>query len=236
MNAENTLELNEGLAEYTAVMLSSSKDIDLKDHFSQRIDDFYENPTFVRSFAYNTIPVYGYLLAQRNKAWHKEISKATMLTNYMIDAFSINVNDLKSYQEIEELADYHYAEILEIEGNREKERIAQVKYYKAIYSNPAALTLYFENMNISFDPRNLFPLEGMGTVYPNIRVTDSWGILTADRGALISDTWGSITVSQPTNLSDTIIEGKGWRLELNKEWVIIEQDGVFELINQGTTK
>jgi len=36
------------------------------------------------------------------------------------------------------------------------------------------------------------PIENKGTVYPNIRVTDKWGILSVDSGALMSINWDKI--------------------------------------------
>ena len=71
-------------------------------------------------------------------------------------------------------------------------------------------------MNISFDPRNLVPLEDLGTVYPNVRVTDNWGILTVTNGALLSSSWDKIIVSLPTHIEKDKAQGDGWKLELNK--------------------
>lgn len=33
-------------------------------------------------------------------------------------------------------------------------------------------------MNILFEPRNMIPIERVKTVYPILRITDNWGILT----------------------------------------------------------
>lgn len=52
-------------------------------------------------------------------------------------------------------------------------------------------------MNVSFDPRNIIPVEDKGTVYPQIRVTDNWGILEVTKGALMSPNWDKISVSSP---------------------------------------
>jgi len=46
------------------------------------------------------------------------------------------------------------------------------------------MKIFLENMSISFDPRNLVPLDDVGTVYPNLRITDNWQILSVDSGAL----------------------------------------------------
>lgn len=48
----------------------------------------------------------------------------------------------------------------------------------------------------------MVPIEDKGTVYPNIRVTDKWGILTVENGALMSPNWDKISISNPTQTTD----------------------------------
>ena len=53
-----------------------------------------------------------------------------------------------------------------------------------------------------------------GIVYPNIRVTDNWGILTVENGALMSSKWDKISVTIPLKHENNHISGDGWTLEL----------------------
>jgi hypothetical protein len=76
-------------------------------------------------------------------------------------------------------------------------------------------------MRMSFDPGNLVPLEGLGTVYPNIRVVDVWGVLDVSRGgALMNKTYSGIVVSAPPDASARPTQGDGWTLELNDGWML----------------
>ncbi len=75
-------------------------------------------------------------------------------------------------------------------------------------------------MNVSFDPRNIIPMEDKGTVYPNIRITDNWGILEAEKGALMSPNWDKISVGYPSKISNQTIEGDGWTLQLTENYTI----------------
>ncbi len=231
-SAENSLEINEGLAEYTALLLSGRNDIEIKNHLINSIDQFYQNPTFVRSFAYQTLPLYGYLLFQNQKDWHSVITKDTNLTDFFISSFAIDTTNQKSIQQIAEKFDYDYQNILAIETRRENERLAKIKILKKIFLEEPTLKLNFENMNISFDPRNIMPLENFGTVYPNIRVTDDWGILNVKEGALLASNWGSILVTEPTEIRDKKIKGKGWTLELNQNWNIEKKDDGYIVIKK----
>ena len=227
---ENLLELNEGLAEYTGLMLSGFSEQELISHFKESINTFYDNPTFVRSFAYQTIPIYGYLLSLKDNHWHQQITKETNLADYFAKANNIT---LPTHLENHQLAirdQYNFANIVAQEAIREKEKLAQLAEYKLIFLKKPTLKLSFENFNISFDPRNIVPLEEYGTVYPNLRITDNWGILTVENGALLSSDWSHVTVSAPTKIADTLVAGNGWELALNKNWRIEKQDEKYALI------
>jgi hypothetical protein len=75
-------------------------------------------------------------------------------------------------------------------------------------------------MRMQFNPGNLVPFDSLGTVYPDIRVVDVWGILTVSKGALMNSTFSKIYVSAPSDLSMSPIQGDGWTLELNSGWTI----------------
>ena len=62
---ENSLELLEGLATYTGQMMSGRDKWEWRDYLIQRAESFHDTPTFVRSFAYETIPIYGFSLPNR---------------------------------------------------------------------------------------------------------------------------------------------------------------------------
>lgn len=227
--AENTLEINEGLAEYTGVMLSGISDQQTRAHFIQNINSFYNNATFVRSFAYQTIPIYGYWAYLKNNNWQKEITKETNLTDYFLEAFSIQPTKERSYAAIAIENDYNYRKIVAEEQDRESKRLAKIEGYKKIFLQEPTLILPFRNMNISFDPRNITPLEDLGSVYPNLRVTDDWGILTVEKGALLSPTWSNVMVTEPTKITDKIVEGDGWKLELKNGWKVEKSGSSYAL-------
>lgn len=231
-NGENSLELNEGLAEYTGMMLSGRNKKDVKLYLTNSVNQFYDNPTFVRSFAYQTIPIYGYLLSLRKNNWQKEITQETNLTDFFINSFAIDITANNSFEQIIEGGNYNYLSILEFEKIREEKRFAKIEKYKTLFLKKPTLKLDFENMNISFDPNNIMPIENIGTIYPNIRVTDNWGILSVKNDALMSSDWSNIIVTAPTILNDKIVEGNGWILELKKGWKVVKIKNQFELIKK----
>ncbi len=220
--AENTLEIKEGLAEYTGSILSDRTDKELKEHYIKAINNFYNDPTFVRSFAYITIPVYGYFMNLKDKNWNKGISKSTNLTDFITKFFNVTIPpDLKdTINSIK--TNYGFNQISAFEINRANERKKLIAEYEIKFLKEPVLTIRFENIHIQFDPRNIMPFKNMGTVYPNMRISDNWGILTVEKGALLGKNWHKVTVSIPTEITDTIIKGDGWKLELNKSWKLIK--------------
>ena len=219
---ENLLELNEGLAEYTGTILSDRSDKDLKKHYIKAIDKLNENPTFVRSFAYRTIPVYGYFIKQNDKKWNLKISENTNLTDYITNFFNISIPK-KLKDTILLIRDkYNYAQIIDFETERDKKQKELLAKLDKIFQENPILEITLQNMKIGFNPGNLIPYRDLGTVYPNLRITDNWGILTVEKGALVGKNFGKVIVSEPTKTSDKVIEGDGWKLKLNSDWELVK--------------
>jgi hypothetical protein len=232
--SENLLELNEGIAEYTGLIISGRNKTQAASFLTNGIDDFFKNATFVRSFAYHTIPVYGYSLYNKDKNWNKKITAKMDLTDYFIKAFNIhipvNLNDA-----VKKISDqYKGKTIIEEETKREEKIKRLIAEYKLKFIEHPHFEIKFEKMNISFDPRNIVPIENQGTVYPNIRVTDKWGILTVENGALMSSNWDKISISLPVKTEGKKISGDGWTLELTDEYIIKKDDsnGNYKLVRK----
>lgn len=217
---ENALELNEGLAEYTGMTGSGRSDTAQIRHFETSLERFLANPTFVRSFAYQTIPMYGYLLHRIHPHWNLGISMQTNLTNLFVKTFPAPVPpDIK--KRVPDLLSYYKGDsIIAAETVRAEQKKARIARYKQIFIEQPHLEIRFIKMNVSFNPSNIQPLEDKGTVYPTIRVTDEWGILEAQQGALMSPEWDKITVTAPVKTEGQHISGEGWTLMLNVGWTI----------------
>ncbi|WP_281323042.1 hypothetical protein [Flavobacterium aestivum] len=227
---ENSLELNEGIAEYTGFVISERNVKQSTEHFIESINTFLSNPTFVRSFAYQTIPVYGYLLDPIKKGWNREITIKTNLTDYFVKMFDVSLpTDLKKTADLI-LNQYNGETIISEEKTREEKIAKLIAEYKSKFVTQPHFELKIEKMNVSFDPRNILPLEGKGTVYPNIRVTDNWGILEVKNGALMSSNWDKISTSIPLKDDGKIINGDGWTLELKDGYSVIKNENTGNYI------
>jgi hypothetical protein len=224
-STENVLELNEGLAEYTGIIMSERTPEQMTKHLVKSLVEFQQNKTFVRSFAYQTIPVYGYLTHKLvNKKWNQDITMQTNLTEYFIGQFKINVpRDLNTFAS-RASENYNGVLIRQEEEQRELTNLKVINEMKLKFIKDPHLEIGFESMSISFDPRDLIPLENYGTVYPSLRITDTWGILTVEDGALLSADWSKVMVTVPQENNNGSVKGKGWTLELNVDRYHIVRD------------
>ena len=228
---ENLLELNEGIAEYTGVIISGLNKTQAITHFEKSITDFLSNPTFVRSFAYQTIPVYGHLLYNQQKDWNKKVTIKTNLTNYFIKAFNLSLPaDLKKTVNTIS-SQYNAQKIVDEETVREQKIKQLIAVFKNKFIEQPHFEIQFEQMSVRFNPGNIMPIEDKGTVYPDIRVTDKWGILTVEKGALMSPNWDKISITVPIKTENKKISGDGWTLELTEGYAITkdEKSGNYRL-------
>jgi hypothetical protein len=107
------------------------------------------------------------------------------------------------------------------EDARVEARRSLLADYRARLVDGPVLLLGAEELFRGFDPNRLVPLESWGTVYPTGSFRGPWGQLTVEEGgALVSPDNRSVQVAKPTSFdsSQRVIEGDGWRLELNPDW------------------
>jgi len=231
--SENSLEINEGIAQYTSSTLIGLTENGLQKYYISQIDTLFGLSTFVRSFAYYTTPVYGYFMRQSDGEWNLKINKKTNLTDFMLTFYKIKPAYVssESIRMVGKL--YNINEIIESEELREFKHLKQIIKYKKLFLGDSVLTIRLENIEIGFNPANLIPLDSFGTVYPNLVITDNWGILNVDScGALVSSDWKFVTISYPEIITDTLIIGKGWKLKLYDHWRLKKEDNKYVITSK----
>lgn len=218
--SENKLELLEGLATYTGQMMSGRDKWQLREHLIKRLQDYDKMPTFVRSFAYETVPVYGFFLYQKDNNWNKNITGETDFTELFEEAFGLDMRILLPSYVRQVAEDYRGRKIHDEEVTRSEQNTLTLSELREKFWDKPRLEIKLENMSMSFNPSTLIPLDiDEGTVYPTIRISDNWGILTVTAGgALLSPRSVWVVVSEPVEIREDEIIGNGWRIELNKNY------------------
>lgn len=228
---ERALEMNEGLAEYTGIKLSSSSNQELVRSAVNEIEEANNRRSFVRSFAYVSGPAYGILLDDLAISWRHNLRPDDDLGGLLQRSLSIDLpQNLR--QSAQQVARNYQGEALRAsETKRENKRAALVAEYRERLVDGPVLIIPLRMMSVQFDPNNLVPLDDLGTVYPTIRVSDAWGVLTVSGGALLAANWTEIRVAAPADTIVRPLKGEGWSLDLKEGWVIqpAERKGDFVL-------
>ncbi|CEA16070.1 hypothetical protein ING2E5B_1320 [Fermentimonas caenicola] len=231
--SENSLEILEGLATYTGQVMSGRDKWEWREYLIHRINTFEETPSFVRSFAYETTPVYGFFLQQKDYFWNKKVDNETNLTDFFSEVFGMDAPIIFHTYVKQVAEDYNWRRIVDQETKRAKSNISILDEYREKFFEQPHLEIRLEDMKMSFDPKNLIPLdEDEGTVYPTIVIKDNWGILTVEEGgALLRSDWRWVIVSEPLEITSSLLTGNGWEIELNEGYQIEElPDGNYLLI------
>ncbi len=219
---ENDLELNEGLAEYTGVTLRGTTDAESVNFFTKQLKEFESRPTFVRSFAYASGPAYGILLDKANPNWRKSVKQERDMAAILAKALAIKTPEGLQQKAEQSARKYDGDTLFATETERENNRKKRVAAYRARFVEGAVLTIPLTSeVRYGFNPNNLEVLDESNTVFPNVRVSDVWGILTVANGAILTRKDGQVvkvTVSAPANLQAKPLQGDGWTLELKDGW------------------
>ncbi len=221
---ERQLEMNEGLAEYTGVRLSGRTMSELPGYIASRLDQAPNRNTFVRSFAYDTGAAYGFLLDQLKPGWRIHLNKEDDLSSLIPRTLWPKMPRPTEADVRARAVAYDGDSLWVTETARDNARQSALKKYRAkLVDGPVLVVPLSVDVNYSFDPNNLQPLGDLGTVYPTMKVSDIWGVLTVTEGALMDrrdNRAANVYVSAPANPNSLPFEGDGWKLELNTGWKI----------------
>ncbi|HEU4463745.1 MAG TPA: hypothetical protein VFS53_01745, partial [Gemmatimonadota bacterium] len=220
---ELALERNEGMAEYTGLVLSGLPSEVLADRAAVELERREASESFSRSFAYATGPAYGVLLDESGRPWREALVRGSTLGELLGAAYDAGDSRVPAEARI---ARYNGERVMAIEATREEERLAREADLRARFVDGPVLRLTpGAEFSFSFDPNDAVNLEGSGTVYGSARVTDVWGILEVDSGGALflrnSDGWFiGVVVPAPARGPEPPQSGDGWRIDLADGWVI----------------
>ena len=234
--SERQLELNEGLAEYTGLVLAGYGRPSLEGRAAVRLEQEQSSQTFARSFAYATGPAYGLLLDAFKPDWRKGLNGASSLSALLEESYPSRAwpkLDLGGRAER-----YGGTEVFAAERRADQSRQGRVAgFRKKFIEGPTLSFPVASQFSYSYDPNALVSFPGVGQVLSTAKITDEWGVLNVTSGGvLLKRNESSITevvVSAPLpDPSSSIIKGEGWTLALNPGWRLVEssQKGSFNVV------
>ena len=199
---EAALDRNEGMAEYTGVRLFTTDASRMSETAASGLTDGEKSPAFSRSYAYATGPAWGLLLDEFQPGWRTRIQTGAFESLFAKPADARLTIERRA-------AGYGGTPILADERRRDQERQQRLASYVKRFVEGSVFTLPLRNMNMQMDPYDVHPWEGHGTVYEHITVSDDWGKIIADHGALIDNSFTMLVVPAT---SKNITLATGWRI------------------------
>jgi len=229
---ERALENNEGLAEYTGVMLAGFTATERTRHVLDKLHEAELANSFVRSFAYKSGPPWGILLDDAGVDWRAGYSANSDLGARLSRALDLKLPANLKAVAAGRMTTYNGHELDEEERQRDQRRQQRLTEARARFIIGPTLRLPLRQMKIEFNPNNLQPLDDVGTVYPTLRIADVWGILEVTNGALVSADWTWVAVPVENDWNGGLESGQtGWTLEPKEPWRAqrSERKGQWEL-------
>ncbi len=225
---EDALERNEGMAEYTGLVLSGLPAAVLADRAAVALDQREGSDTPSRAFAYATGPAYGVLLDQAEPGWRPKLVDGASLSDLLASAYGMDPRAAwdPDADGAGRLDPYGGQRLIAMETEREATRQKRLVELRARFlTGPTLRMTPGARFSFSFDPNAAVTLDDVGTVYDPVRVTDEWGILEAESGgALLTRNAGGLVtgVLVPVRPGEAgpPLEGEGWVLHLAEGWEV----------------
>jgi hypothetical protein len=205
---ETALDRNEGMAEFTGVALFvPPDDATMLDVAAKALVQAEQSASFLRSYAYATGPAWGLMLNQFAPGWQMKIASSSY--EDLLAGIEPSGAGFAARR-------YNGAAVRAEETKRDEERKKRVASYRKRFLEGHVLTIPLHKMNMQFDPYDAQPFEGHGTVYEHITVSDDWGKIVVETGALISSDFKTLTVY--TSPADAIDAKPPWAITLAPGW------------------
>jgi hypothetical protein len=221
---EATLEIQEGLAEYTGQRFAMQLTGEGPARVAKYVRDYEATPTFVRAFAYGTGPAIGVLLDEFNPTWRDAVRTNRDIGALLAQAIRFQRPRNLAATALARAKGYGWDEIDRTEAARDSTRAPAMQAYRARLGAGPVITLLQSQDSLawSYDPTELVGFDLKSTVYPSGNFSAPWGKLSVEKGGvLVQNDFSRITIGAPVapaaaNASE--IKGDGWTLVLNPGW------------------
>jgi hypothetical protein len=225
---EATLEVQEGLPEYTGQRLAMQLTGEGAGRVARYVRDYETTPSFVRAFAYGTGPALGVLLDHFSPNWRDAVRNKRDIGALLAQSidFKAPAQGRLASTAHGRAREYGWDEVDRTEAARDSARAPAIRQYRARLQDGPIITLRqsSDSLTWSFDPTELIGFDLTSAVYPSGIFSAAWGKLTVERGGvLVANDFSDIRVGAPATpiaAGVRMINGDGWTLALNPGWVV----------------
>ncbi|MGH7679503.1 MAG: hypothetical protein ACRENU_13615 [Gemmatimonadaceae bacterium] len=223
-STEASLEIQEGLPEYTGHKLAMALTGESSQRVAQHVADFAQSRSFVRSFAYGTGPGLGVVLDRFAPDWRTTVRTRRDLSAILAGAVLFRAPRDLERSARQRAAAYGLAQVDSTERAREAARAATMADFRARLSDGPVVTFRQTRDSLSwgFDPNSLIAFDLASAIYPFGSFTAPWGSLNVEsNGVLVSNDLSRFRVpfsGEPPGPDTRQLGGNGWKATLNSGW------------------
>jgi hypothetical protein len=230
VETERALDINEGLASYTGIVLAAPSEADAIASALDELTGQESGESYVRTAAYASGPAYGLLLDAASPGWTRRVRVSDDPAEMLMRALAIQpAADVEAAA-----ARYGGAEIRAAEDQRERQRQARMAELRRRFVDGPVLLMPGGGGGFS-DSHGAVVIPDVGTVwFGEYHQKGPWGALDADGGVLVSTDGHTRRLPAPVRRDETTIVGDGWTLKVAPGWMVREgaRQGDYEVVKR----
>jgi hypothetical protein len=230
VETERALDINEGLASYTGIVLAAHSEAEAIASALDELVGEEGGESYVRTFSYASGPAYGLLLDAASPGWTRKVRASDDPAAMLMRALAIQpVADVEAAA-----ARYGGAQLRAAEEQRAQQRQARIAELRRRFVDGPVLLMPGGGGGFS-DSHGAVVIPDVGTIwFGDYRMRGDWGVLEATKGVLLSTDARTRRLPAPVRRDETTIEGDGWTLRVAPGWVVREgpRRSDFEVVRQ----
>ena len=230
VETERALDITEGLASYTGIVLAAQSEADAIAAAIDELAGQESGESYVRTAAYASGPAYGLLLDAASPGWTRTVRASDDPAAMLMRALAIQpAADVEAAA-----ARYGGAEIRAAEEQREQQRRARIAELRRRFVDGPVLLMPGGGGGFS-DSHGALVIPDVGTIwFGEYHQKGAWGALDADKGVLLSTDGRTRRLPAPVRRDDTTISGDGWTLKVAPGWMVREgaRPGDYEVVRR----
>ncbi len=220
---ENYFENYEGLATFTYTLLCTTTCGEFRAQLFENLDRIYGMQSYARSYGFIHGALYATLLHERGFDFTMISSPNFDLGRAVKELYSIDLPEFCRDVAGSIALNYDISTINDEEEKRQAEIREGLNKQVSLFTEKPVVFIQLEIPYFDFEPENVHSLDTLGTLYNSIRVSDSWGKLTVDKGGcLISNNFKNLRITAKGFKKErNRVSGDGWNLIMNDDWEMI---------------
>ena len=230
VEAERALDINEGLASYTGIVLAAATTADAVASALDELRGQESGESYVRTAAYASGPAYGILLDAAAPGWTRTIRSSDNPALLLIRALGVQ----PTADTAAAAARYAGAALRAAEHQRELGRQTRIAELRRRFVDGPVFLMPGGGSGFS-DSHGAVVIPDVGTIFfGEYHQTGEWGALDADKGVLVSTDGRTRRLPAPVRGDGTTITGDGWTFKAAPGWVVREgaRRGDFEVVRR----